>query len=407
MQRFHTIHEAQSFVSEVVDQPVATSTETVRPGITLNKSAVDMGNGRFTNVYDLAFNGQDVNAEIVAFDNLTSIHDFLADSDPRQYAVATGGGFFYLADRASGSPRQLALNLSISRGNLRSLPVCDRESVMSGDNGLEVRPLVALGAISLNGYDLEWSGSLTDYDTELKVYGNGNAVINHHMDAITGNNRILDEASRYTPTIEHDDYMDVGFIGRGGNDFIGVGGSATGGVDIFAHDFVLRCPQRYIEGISEMKIHTIGGIALSRFEGGAFSAGPALNIADFHNHPVNRDASLGNRPPFFETPLARTALYKDENGLTHIRLFDGRPGSPSFPGVTPSEAVSSILSDGEIEWGCFLDPGQTAKLCVNNEIEDHTESYGNRHYMQWPSETNPDFLWIPDTGRPVANVIAI
>lgn len=405
MHRFSSLGEAQSFVTQEIDNPVSTDTLTIKPGVKLSTASIDMGCGRFTNSYDITFDARDKPLDIIAFDGLTSVNDFLTSPASKQYSVASGGGFFFLADRASNSPRQLALNLSISRGDLRSLPVTDRESVISGHDGLEVRVLVALGAMVLNGRPLDWSGSLTDYDTEVKVYGNGNASISHQENPLTGSVRVLDETSRYTPPISHEDYMDVGFIGRGGNDFIGVGGSTTGGVDIFAHDFVVRCPQRYINGNSSLQIDTIGGTALSRLEGGAFSAGPALNIADFSNHPVNHDASLGSRPPFIETFLARTAIYKDEDNLTHIRLFDGRPGSSSFPGVTPNEVASHILSEGGFEWGCFLDPGQTAKLCVN--YEDRSASYGNRHYMRWPVAVDPNFLWAPDIGRPVANVMAL
>jgi hypothetical protein len=403
MERFTSLSEAQAFISAEVDKPVAASTEAIKPGISLSKSSIDMGDGRFTNSYDLAFPSNNLQAEIVAFDTLISTYDFMHDSP--QYTAATSGGFFYLADRASGSPRQLALNLSISRGHLRSLPVTDRESVVVEHDSIEVRTLVALGSLSLNGHELDWSGSLTDYDTEVKVYSNGNAVIRHEADPVTGSTRVLDESSRYTPRLKRDDTIDIGFIGRGANSFIGVNENATGGVDIFAHDFVLRCPRRYIEGTSELEVHTIGGIALSRFEGGAFSAGPMLNVADFHNHPINHDMSLGSRPPFMDSRLARTVLYKTEDDLTHIRLFDGRPGSSTFPGVTPSETVSHIMSEQEIEWGCFLDPGQTAKLCVN--YGQQFESYGNRHYVYWPSESNPSFLWVPETGRPVANVLAL
>lgn len=403
MVTFGSLSEAQSFVKNAVDTPLATSSEFVRPGVSLTQSTLDLGDGRFTNSFDLVFNSNDRQTDIVAFDALTSVYDFTTNA--KQYAASASGGFFFLADLASSIPKQLALNLSISQGNLRSLPVVDRESVIAGHNSLTVRNLVALGSLILNGHEVEWSGSLTDYDTEIKVYGNGNAIINHHEDAITGSVRVLDDNSRYTPEIEDDEIIDVGFVGRGGNKFIGVIGSTAGGVDIFAHDFVLRCPQRYIESSSELEIHTIGGLALSRFEGGAFSAGPAVNLADFQNHPINRDASLGSRPPFMDVPLARTVLYKTEDDLTHIRLFDGRPGSSVFPGVTPTEAAAQVLHEGSIEWGCFLDPGQTAKLCVNTG--DSTVSYGNRHYLQWPKESNPDFIWVPQLGRPVANVIAL
>lgn len=403
MEKFSSSDEAQSFIRNVVDAPVTSSSEFVRPGVRFSQSSIDLGGDRFTNSYDLAFNSNERQTDILAFDAAASVYEFISKN--KQYAAAVSGGFFFLADRASSTPRQLALNLSISRGNLRSLPVVDRESVVAGHNSLAVRSLVALGTLSLNGHEVDWSGSLTDYDTEIKVYGNANAVIEHRKEEITGSVRVLDENSRYTPEMEEDDFIDVGFIGRGGNNFIGVIGSTAGGVDIFAHDFVMRCPQRYVEGNSELEVHTIGGITLSRFEGGAFSAGPSINLADFHTHPINSDLSLGNKPPFMDIPLARTALYKTEDNLTHIRLFDGRPGSPVFPGVTPIEAASQILNEGSIEWGCFLDPGQSAKLCVNTG--ETTSSYGNSHYLQWPNESNQDFIWVPQVGRPVANVIAL
>ncbi len=403
MERFQTQDEAQNFVSNIIDKPVPCSTETIRPGVLLSMSTVDMGSGRFTNSYDLSFSGDDTRAEILAFDALTSTYDFARNA--HQYAVAVSGGYFYLADRASGSPRQLALNLSISRGNLRSLPVVDRESVVAERNSIEARTVLALGSLTLSGHELGWSGSLTDYDTDIKVYGNGNTVIKHQEDTYTGSIRVLDEDSRYTPPITNDDTMDVGFIGRGGNNFIGVSGSIEGNLDIFAHDFVLRCPRRYIKGKPELEVNTIGDIALSRFEGGAFSAGPMVNNADFASHPINSDVSLGGRPPCIDNYLARTLFYKTDDGQIHIQIFDGRPGSRVFPGITPSEAVSHIMNEQSVVWGCFLDSGQTAKLCINKGQQ--VESYGNRHYMQWPSEGNPDFLWTPDAGRPVANVLAL
>lgn len=404
MQKFGSLNEAKAFVVKYVDKPVNTMTEHIEPGVKLGMSTYEKEDGTFTNVYDLAI-APNVKPEIITFDSLTSVYRFLTDSPAPRYSAATGGGFFYLADRGSNTPRQLALNLSISDGNIRSLPVVDREAVLAMPKGLEVRHVVALGSMSLNGNELEWSGSLTEYDTAIKVYSNGNAVINHQPNAMTDTCRVLDESSRYTPPIANEDFIDVGFIGRGDNNFIGVGGSTSGNVDIFAHDFVVRCHERYFEGNSELQVHTIGDFALSELTGGGFSAGPDLHVTDFPNHPVNNDKSLGSRPPFADTCLARIALYKSNDGIIHIRLYDGRPGSSIFPGVTPAEVVSHILSQTEIEWGCFIDPGQTAKLCVRTG--PNTISYGNRHYLQWPSEGNPDFLWVPNFGRPVANAIVI
>ncbi|HSX43307.1 MAG TPA: hypothetical protein VLF59_04430 [Candidatus Saccharimonadales bacterium] len=404
MRTFESAAAAEAFISEVIDQPLVSAVQEPQPGITLAQSVMEKPAGAFANVYDLSFVDEDVRPEIIAFGGLNSTHKFLSQGG-RRYNVATSGGFFYLADIGSSTPRQRPLNLSVSEGELLSLPVVDRYAVIAGSDDLTARKLAALGMLDLNGRSIMWSGSLTDYDTEAKVYGNGNVVINHQNDALTGTQRVLDESSRYTPPIEQEGYKDVGFISRGDNEFVGVGGSNDGGVDIFAHDFVVRCPEKYFQGVSVLTVQTIGGISLERFTGGAFSAGPALNTADFSNDPVNLDRSLGGRPPFADVAMARTVLFRDAEGYTHIRLFDGRPGSPVFPGVTPDEAVQQIVAGHDIVWGCFLDPGQTAKLSVREDAG--VMSYGNRHYMRWPSPANPNFIWTPELGRLVANVIVL
>ena len=75
--------------------------------------------------------------------------------------VATGGGFFFLADRASAMPRQLGLNLALQGGRLHGLPVVDREAVLIGNERLSTRYLQALGTLSMGATELGWSGSLT------------------------------------------------------------------------------------------------------------------------------------------------------------------------------------------------------------------------------------------------------
>jgi len=366
-----------------------------------NASSLELGGGRFTNVYDVNYRAGHVTPAIHVHDQLTSVYDYAQGHDRK---VVTGGGFFFLSDHGSGSPRQLALNLAIVGNTIRNLPVVDREAVLSDGRNLSTAPVQALGMFSINGKELSWSGSLTDYKTDAKVFANGNVVITHEYSEETGSTRVLDERSRFSPEMEDSDMVDVGFVARVNGAFRPIERSKTGGVDIFAHDFVVRCNERYLSGTSELQVHTVGDIVVDDMRG-ALSVGPMLETSDFAAHPINRDAALGGKPPFLERPLARTALYETEDGIVHVRLFDGRPGSEVCPGVTPSEVVESVLGESAIKWGCFLDPGQTAKLCVRTG--DEVESLGNRHYLKWATKPGDKYIWVPKTGRPTASVITL
>ena len=404
MTSFDTDMAAKAFVKERVDQPAIEQFEQLGKGITLHTFTQELGEGSFTNIYDLSFPAGSIRPDIEVHDQLTSVYDH-ASANPDMRA-ATGGGFFFLADQTSALPRQLGLNLSMTKGQVRGLPVVDRETVLTDGRRLSAEHVQSLGVMSIGGAEVSWSGSLTDHETDAKVFGNGNSVITHvHSDA-TGSVRVLDETSRRTPEITNDDTIDLGFIRRDDGVFVGVSGSAGGNLDIFSHDIVVRMHERYVHGnLPEMQLRTIGNRAIDGSLQGAVSVGPMLDEADFTSHPVNSDKSLGGKPPFLDVPLARTVLYEAEDGRIHLRLFDGRPGSSVFPGVTPKQAAEAIKNEGDTTWGVFLDPGQTAKLVVRTPEE--LASYGNTHYLKWPTKTGDKYLWVPKTGRPVASMITL
>jgi len=405
---FDTVADAQAYISGVIDVPVSNTERTLAPGLTLTTYSQALPDGRFTNIYDIAYSAAAVSPAVRVFNTPTSVYDALTVAPDTM--AASGGGFFYLADQGSATPRQSALNLAIADGTILSLPIADKEAVIIDEQqGISARHIRALGTLSINGKLLQWSGSLTDRETDCMVFGNGNAVITHVEDKTTGSARVLNEASRYTPEMPiGTNKADVGFISQGGSKFIARTISHAGGLDIFAHDIVVRCDTAYVytDTAIELDVHTIDSIHTADGIRGALSVGPMLSETDFDNHPINRDASLGSKPPFIERPLARMALFETVDGMVHLRLFDGRPCSKVFPGVTPSEAKALILSETDIAWGCFLDPGQTAKLCTRSE--DSIDSFGNTHYLQWP--TNPEehrFTWLPHIGRPVASIITL
>lgn len=403
MRRFDTDDEAKEYVRKHVDVRVPESTRLLGNGAILHAFPWDLEEGTFTNIYDLSFPAGSLRPSIELHDRPTGVFNY-AKTDP-DIRAATGGGFFFLADQAETLPRQLALNMALIDNQMYSFPVVDRESVITSKEGISTEYIQSLGILGIGGAELSWSGSLTPHETDVKVFANGNCIITHVQNDATGNIRVLDETSHYTPPIDIDDTVDIGFIRRDDGVFAGVSASTTGGLDIFTHDVILRTPEQHIhERLPEMYLRTIGDKALDGAAFSALTAGPMLDTEDFTTHPINKDMSLGTKPPFLDVPLARSVLYETDDNMRHVRLFDGRPGSPVFPGVTPNQAAEFIKGEQAVTWGCFLDPGQTAKL-VTRDGKNALASYGNTHYLKWPQQPGKKFIWMPKTGRPIASMI--
>lgn len=403
---FATDAEAKEFVRNRVDRPIKSFTRDLGDGIVLNGYTEDLDDGVFTNIYDLSFPRGAAKAEVRLHDSPTSLYDYI-QTVPKVRG-ATSGGFFFLADQASTSPRQPSLNFAMADGRLRSLPVSDREALISDGRDMSAHMLQALGELTLDDTThLTWAGSLTDHTAEAYVYGNGNSVIEHMSSDSGGKRRVLAEDSRYTTPIEGADLVDVGFVSTEEGTFRGVTSSTSGGIDIFAHDIVLRTDRRHIGkgDLPQMRVRSVGSIALDGSVQGGLSTGPMITTEDFTNHAVNFDRSLGSEPPLADRPIARTAVYETEDERVHMRIFDGRPGSEVFSGVTPTQAARLIMAEKAIRWGCFMDSGQTSKLVVADGGE--IASFGSRHYLRWPQKPGDQYVWVPEVGRPLGSAITI
>ncbi len=232
---FSSPREAAAFMETEIDQPVTERVGQLGEGIQLHAAARSVDERGFTNVYDIACEPGAGTARI-------HISDRPVEPKTTQQAdgalVTTSAGFFFLADKASGLPRQASLNLAIDGGRIASLPVVDREAVMTRGGALSADHVRAEGEFGINGDSLTWTGSRTGRSADCFVYGNGNAVITHEKDPATGTSRVLDEASRLTPAIPAEDrgrLIDVGFLAAGDGSFRSVATSESGGVDIFSH----------------------------------------------------------------------------------------------------------------------------------------------------------------------------
>ena len=402
MSRFKTATEALTFVGGRADVPRLECSKRITADLLFHAYTQKLEQGGFTNIYDVSYSRGSVASAIHIHDQPVSAYDFLKGGSGN---VVTSGGFFFLADTYSSRPRQLALNLAISNGRVYSLPVIDREAVVSDGNNLSAAFIKARGVLRVNNHQLSWSGSLASYKSDVKVFGNGNSVVTHQPNVVVGTTRVLDEQSRFTPLMSESDLVDVGFIANEEGIFEAAEYSTVGNVDIFAHDIVVRgCKSYFTDHPLTMTIQTVDSLTISQVQG-AMSVGPMFDTVDFNKHPINTDASLGSLPPFIERPMARMILYETMAGMVHLRLFDGHPDSNTFPGVTPTQAVELIRDEDSVAWGCFLDPGKTAKLCMRTP--ERIISLGNARYLNWATQPGEEYSWAPMTGRPTASMITL
>ncbi|MGC4820820.1 hypothetical protein [Micromonospora sp. DT63] len=399
--RFRSLQDAARFMETEIDRPVAVRETDLGSGLMLRTSPLSFADGGFANVYDLSWTPSATTAAVRFTPRPTTA------VDAARHAPATStAAFFTLLDEASGLPVQTSLNLAVEQGRILSMPVVDREALISRAGVLSTCNLAAAGTVMINGAELTWTGSLTGRQAECYAFGNGNMVITRRNDPTKGSVRVLDEASRLTPALGRAaDWVDVGFISTGGRGFRSTGVAASGALDIFAYDLVMRCPTRHIDlrGDNLLEVRSIGELHAETFPDSAATVGPSLDVADFAAHPINTDRSLDVVPPFAPSRRARMAVFEDRVGRTHLRLFDGRPGSPVFQGATPQEARDSIAAAPGFRWGCFIDGGQTAKMWA--AVDGELTSFGNRHYLRWPKAAESDFVWVPDSGRPISSII--
>lgn len=396
--KFHTHQEAMAAVAELTDCPVAEYERVLSSGVTICTRSYAHADGEFTNSYDVSYPAAEAAASIDVHDSPRAITDVVCPADK----AIVSGGFFVLADDGTLA-RQASLNFAASANGIHSMPVSDKEAVVISEGHIVPRHVRAMGELSLDGRSYRWRGSKTDHTGAMTIFSNGNLAIDHVPGQVTSTRRVVRESSKLTPLCERN-YADVGFVKDGAREFRACGFARAGGLDITQYDFAVRMKEKQARRADVLTVDVVDDMVTTDIEGG-FSAGPLLMECDFAAHPINSDEALGSYPSFTNRRMARLVLYITADETVHFRLFDARPGSQRFTGVTPREARRIIAQEVDGVAGVFLDGGQTAKMYVAGSGLPMT--MGNRHYVQWPQGEDEKFVWTPDSGRPIPSMIRV
>ncbi len=380
--------------SEIVD---------LAPGLQLEMGSLSLGtDGSYVNFYDLARTSSErVTVELFSTDTPLLLKRII-QNDPSVVAV-TNGGFFLLADQMAVEQHgNHNLQLEIRNGMISSLPVADRPFLYSVEGGVAVAEVTAAGEVVIGGSRYTWRGSQSEATNgEAVLYTSASGVVKHEKSDKAGSMRVMKPVT--TPV--KNGVIDMVIAQNSEGDLYVKATRPGGGSSVYQELGVLQvlAPSTVTPG-DAITLSSIQGIDISGVTSG-FCIGP--NVAHFlhtSDHPINHDSSLGDNVPFGTNRIARNVIYMDGRGTLHTRLFDGLPRSALCAGISPHEVATHMAELG-VSWAYFLDGGQSAKIVTREISADDgsrkIKSYGNYHYVRWPTLPQHPHLWVPDGGRKV------
>ncbi len=384
----------------------------ISDGVILRAKSIELGDGCFTNSYDLCVNEDVTNTlEIRSTQKPQYLHKIFHD---KNVYAAINAGFFYLSDGPESGPADASFNLCIRDGHVISLPARTSQVLIQGENGLEAHTLDAYGNIIIGEQEIAWVGAHAKKTREYNgvLYNSACCHIYYDRDTLSNSEkRLFDQQRNMTPT--GPDLCDIIVNTVGGNLHV-VDVRYGGGTDFFAGNFIIQCSTSFAEKIKvgdKVNPQSVGGIALNNIQS-AISVGESISAGNDDNLDalaINSDQSLGNTP-FLDRRFARAVLYKDESRVIHMRIFDGVRGSKYFDGATPREISDIIKKEhGAIEWGVHLDGGRSARMIIKDEKYQICEPYGNLQYTRWPIRAldRTDRYYFDLRGRKVASSICL
>jgi Phosphodiester glycosidase len=388
------------------------SSREILPGLQFEQKPIDLGEGFFSNSFDISFKSSDdtiqqpfvVNIESNEYEKHLGRHI----KNDTSVVASVNGGFFFLANDAEEYPSELAYNLIIRDGSVCGLPVADRPAILNTAHGLEVGIIKAKGTLNIAGSERIWIGAKNFKGEKDFILFNSACCVIDHIKNGDSTRRVLNIEKSKTPLGE--DLVDI-CIEQEGSRMIVKKIQHGGGSNVVSYNFILQGTESDVSGIKEGDViepTTLDERPISDIRSGLTIGPPVMHFLENDDHEINHDTSLGSKPPFSDRRMARSIIYKDATGQIHVRVFDGAPQTNLFAGVTPREVAQILRAEyGErgLEWAYHLDPGQSARLVIRDG--DQYNVFGNQHYIRWPKLERHPYVWAGQHGRAVPSALVI
>ena len=372
------------------------------PGVTFSARTIELGDGRFTNSFELAV---DTRRATIGVHSATAGF-YLPDLLGTTLAAVTGS-FSFISDDVDYEPAEFCLDFCARDGMTVSLPTVAKPAFIVGRDGrVQLRELAARGTLSISGRTYSWTGSKAPAaDRQLTVYGAANCRVEYAEAKRVALLRGVNRAENRTPPTDATDLV----IARDGNRHIVKAVHRGGGADLFEGSFILRGSIDARPG-DEVELLTIDDLNVADIASG-FSIGPSAAAAARTGDALpGYDASLGLSPFLPGARYARTLISLTEDTL-RLRVLDGAPLTQGFQGVSCSETARIVEADGlDAETVHHLDGGQSAKLAFQPAVgaaSGAASVLGSMHYLLWPKQDEGAFLWRGRQGRLLRSALTI
>ena len=382
----------------------------VTPGVAFSARTIELGDSRFTNLYELAVDTR--RAQVGVHGGAGGFH--LPELFQDTAAVAAlNGSFSFISDDAAYQPEEYCLDFCARDGVVVSVPTIAKPALVIGrDGAVQLRELAARGTLLIGPRRHDWIGSKADprpgEERSLLVYGAANCRVEYAAAERVGLLRGVRPETNQTPRGEAD-VVDL-VVTRVDGAHVVKALCPGGGTDLFAGSFILRADAAVLAEVrvgDPVRIASIDGLDCADVASG-FSIGPSVAAAArAETEPLaGYDESLGLSPFLPGARYARTLISLADRVL-RLRVLDGAPLTQRFQGVSCAEAARLIAADGlDPAHVHHLDGGQSAKLAFRPPGAAPVV-FGSMHYLLWPKQGEGEFAWRGHQGRLLHSALII
>lgn len=374
--------------------PLKTKRRQISSGLYFCQETVDLGVGRFTNLYWVEMDRQ-YKFKLISETSPIPLQKFQL-SDKKVMAGINFGSFFLSDDLVS--PYVAFYNLLVTNGQILQPPSNSRSALSTHDGDLGLILTASSGIVKVGGNSFTWSCSKNRHSSDLIVYGMSDlTIVKSSQRNGTSKRKIVEDTRFIKCNIDelfvvvklNDGIPVVSEITKNVVDLTKCAYTLKGHASLFAKCSVgmtISCLE-----IEKQKLYGEIDICSASFCLGKTYEELKTNLFNHLVYPAD-----GAPKPMSENYLKSWSVVLKTKDNVAFFINDARPKIKSQTGISVFELQDILKERFEYEWACVGDSGQSSKLMVING--DTKEIYGNMHYQNYRGQTP---VWDGLNGRPI------